>query len=674
VEATSTSVNLVEAQRLLSLFAQGISGRYFHLKPLATLKGEFRPKAPLSDGLTLFLPDAVEEFAKPRQNLGFYKVAVMHQLGFFEFGTWAFRLAEARRRVPELASLEAQSWRAQPGELETFFACFQEQQLVRRLFGILEDHRVDSGLARAYPGLRRDLDRAMAHALQRRGPLPSVEGAGGLLEALVRCTLRARAEELLAADATGLLEAVIEAARRVGEPPADVYTTAEQTLRCLELLRIAGIEESLGTLTLEGIEGAVEAVDFRGTASLDLAQLGLRIEVTQHAIETLGEAGAALSAESLERVAEELAEDAPPDDLRKALERRSDADRDLLRRAFGGVSRAERSFLYDEWDYHQRGYLRGWCRLHEERLKGENGLAFLESVHHRHGALLARVRRQFQHIKPESTERVRKVRDGEEVDLDRAVEARSDIRAGLAPSERVYMRRDRARREVAATFLVDLSASVREPVPEPEGEPQQPPVAEDHDRHLLGVRASMMDRDEQRRRVLDIQKEALALMVQALEALGDEYGIYGFSGETRDNVEFCVVKELGDRLGIQVWNAIAAMRPRRYTRMGTAIRHTIRKLERQDARRKVMLVISDGYPQDIDYGPNRDDRQYGIHDTAQALREAELAHIQTFCVTIDRAGHDYLRQMCPEGRYLVIDEVESLPVELGKVYRLLTRS
>jgi len=174
--------------------------------------------------------------------------------------------------------------------------------------------------------------------------------------------------------------------------------------------------------------------------------------------------------------------------------------------------------------------------------------------------------------------------------------------------------------------------------------------------------------------VIDIQKEALALMVQALEALGDEYGIYGFSGENRENVDFYVAKEFGDRLGLQVWNAIAAMRSHRYTRMGTAIRHTIRKLERQDARRKVMLLISDGYPQDIDYGPDRDDRQYGIHDTAQALREAELARIQTFCVTIDRAGHDYLKKMCPEGRYLIIDEVESLPAELGKVYRLLTRS
>jgi hypothetical protein len=510
----------------------------------------------------------------------------------------------------------------------------------------------------------------MALSLERRGPLPTIQGAGGLLEALVRCTLRGSSEQLRAADTTGHVAAFIEAARRVGEPQADVYTSAEQAIRCLEILRAAGSEETLGIAGLEGLENTVDLVEFRGDAPLDLAQLRLRIVTTENAPETLGEAGTAISPEALER----LAEDGSAEDLMKALRRRSASDRGVLRRVFGGVSRAERSFLYDEWDYRKRIYLRGWCRLHEERLKGESGPAFLESVHHRHAALFARVRQQFQHIKPESTERVRKVSDGEEVDLDRAVEARSDIRAGLAPSERVYMRRDRARREVAAAFLVDLSASVREPVPEPGGEPQDLPVTDVDHRQILGVRPSLVDREERRRRVLDIQKEALALMVQALEALGDEYGIYGFSGESRESVEFFVAKELGDRLGLQVWNAIAAMRSRRYTRMGTAIRHTTRKLERHQARRKVMLLISDGYPQDIDYGPDRDDRQYGIHDTAQALREAELAHVQTFCVTIDRAGHDYLREMCPEQRYLIIDDVESLPVELGKVYRLLTRS
>jgi hypothetical protein len=673
MDAAPPSVNLVEAQRLLSLFAQGISGRYFHLKPLETMKGEFRPGAPVSDGLTLFLPDAVEEFEEPRQNLGFYKVAVMHQLGFFEFETWAFDFAEARRRVAGLAALDAQTWRAQPGELETFFACFQEQRLVRGLFGTLEDYRVDCGLAREYPGLQRDLDRAMALALERRGDLPSIDGAAGLLEALVRCTLQADVERLLAIDTTGLAADVIDAAQRAGAPRADVYTSAEQAVRCLELLRVAGIEPELEPLVLDELESSVDSVEFRGKAPLDLAQLRLQTEDKESSLETPGEVGTALSPEQLEGVTETSADEASASERRDAFQQHTDSDRSMLRRAFGEVSRAERSFLYDEWNYRRRGYLRGWCRLYEERLEGETGTAFLESVQHRHGAVLAHVRQQFQRIKPESTQRVRNVSDGDEIDLERAVEARSDVRAGLAPSERVYMRRDRARREVAAAFLVDLSASVREPVPDPDGEPQQPLVVEEEHRYFWGVYPASGDLGEPRRRVLDIQKEAVALMVQALEALGDEYGIYGFSGDGRESVEFYVAKEFGDRLGLRVWNAIAAMRARRYTRMGTAIRHTIRKLERLDARRKVMLLISDGYPQDTDYGPDPSDRQYGIHDTAQALREAELARIQTFCVTIDRAGHDYLREMCPEGRYLIIDEVESLPTELGKVYRELTR-
>ena len=86
----------------------------------------------------------------------------------------------------------------------------------------------------------------------------------------------------------------------------------------------------------------------------------------------------------------------------------------------------------------------------------------------------------------------------------------------------------------------------------------------------------------------------------------------------------------------------------------------------------MLIIISDGYPEDHDYGPHRNDDEYGIQDTAQALREAERQGVETFCVTIDPAGHDYLRRMCAPDRYLVIDDVSDLPAELSKVYRALT--
>ncbi len=161
-------------------------------------------------------------------------------------------------------------------------------------------------------------------------------------------------------------------------------------------------------------------------------------------------------------------------------------------------------------------------------------------------------------------------------------------------------------------------------------------------------------------------------MSAALEQLGDSYGIYGFSGYGRECVEFFVAKEPDQPFTSNTLSAIAGMKPKRSTRMGPAIRHAVTKLLRSGHALKVLMILSDGFPQDSDYGPERGDHEYGVQDTAKALREAEEKGIETFCVTVDRSGHDYLRRMCPNARYLVIEETEDLPAALGKVYEALT--
>lgn len=178
--------------------------------------------------------------------------------------------------------------------------------------------------------------------------------------------------------------------------------------------------------------------------------------------------------------------------------------------------------------------------------------------------------------------------------------------------------------------------------------------------------------EEPPRRIIDIQRESLLLMCQALETLGDPYAIYGFSGYGRDNVEFYVAKDFKDSFSYRTLGALAGMKPRRSTRMGPAVRHTTRKLVHTASALKVMILISDGFPQDCDYGPERSDHSYGVQDTAQALREAQDAGIETFCITVDKSGHDYLKQMLPEARYMVIEDIESLPEALTKVYERLT--
>jgi nitric oxide reductase activation protein len=226
-----------------------------------------------------------------------------------------------------------------------------------------------------------------------------------------------------------------------------------------------------------------------------------------------------------------------------------------------------------------------------------------------------------------------------------------------------------------------MSASTDDEVPElPEAEASDVPeptpprkfdfsgfVVEDDDQAPAKPK-----KDPKRRRIIDVEKEALVLMAEALETLGDAYAVYGFSGYGRDQVEFFVAKEFTETYDRRSQGRIAAMKPHRSTRMGPAIRHAIRKLERQDARIKTLLMLSDGYPQDFDYGKDRKSKDYGIQDTMMALREAQLKGIQTFCITVDPSGHDYLREMCPDQQYLVIGDITALPDELPKVYRGLT--
>ena len=161
------------------------------------------------------------------------------------------------------------------------------------------------------------------------------------------------------------------------------------------------------------------------------------------------------------------------------------------------------------------------------------------------------------------------------------------------------------------------------------------------------------------------------LIVEALEAIGDAYGIYGFSGYGRENVEYFVIKDLDEPFGDRVRRRIDKIEPIRSTRMGPAIRHTIHKLEQYDAKVKILILVSDGRPQDHGYGRDRTEKEYAVHDTKQALVEAKRAGITPFLITVDKEGHDYLGEMCDDIGYEVVSDIESLPRRLPTLYRAL---
>jgi nitric oxide reductase NorD protein len=286
--------------------------------------------------------------------------------------------------------------------------------------------------------------------------------------------------------------------------------------------------------------------------------------------------------------------------------------------------------LYNEWDFRRQHYRKDWCVLRElEVAAGE--VDFVERTLAKYARQLGSLRRTFEALRGEDRW-LRREPMGDEVDLDALVLAYAEARRGHELSERLFARRHKVERSMAVMFMVDMSGSTRGWVNEAE-------------------------------------REALVLLCEALEQLGDRYAIYGFSGMTRKRCEVYRIKRFEDRYDREVRARIAGISPRDYTRMGVAIRHLTRLLSAVEARTRLLVTLSDGKPDD--YGADYRG-EYGIEDTRRALLEARREGVHPFCITIDREGPEYLPHMYGPVSYTVIDRVERLPLRVSEIYRRLT--
>jgi nitric oxide reductase NorD protein len=219
--------------------------------------------------------------------------------------------------------------------------------------------------------------------------------------------------------------------------------------------------------------------------------------------------------------------------------------------------------------------------------------------------------------------------------MDAYVTAFADRHAGRAVEDRLYQTRHPLRRELAIGLLVDASAST--------------------DSWVAG-----------NRRIIDVEKDALLVVAEALDALGDSYAIDAFSGEGPRDVRVCGIKGFGEPWGREVARRIGAIEPDRYTRLGAAIRHGSTGLVRERCPHRLLLLLSDGKPNDVDIYEGR----YGIEDARQAVAEARLQRIRTFCITVDREAPVYLPRLFG-GSMTVLRRAEELPRVLVEVIRRL---
>ena len=617
-------------------------------------------------------------------------------------------------------------------DMQGFFDLFPERHMALDIFTVVEDSRLDARVMREYRGIGPAYRRLQQESLSERPFIQEMPAQQGLIEFLVRVSLGKRSGLPVASYLVEDAMLMAKLALRVMRLGATVEDAAEASLRIY--LFIAGIpnhfvpnnqwvmvdvpeeddyedpeniEDLLSRLDQpeqeqeqqESEDGQGEQpyqspqdVEYRGEFKPELVQLLEEMKEAQRQANE-GEAPQ-LTREMLEELLAQSAE----------LEQGGDYDMDtsataknLMREVGmklppkeaaqgqgpfihiedeGGPLEAKEphTSVYDEWDFRAGDYRPRWCVVREKTM-AEGDVGFWQTVLEANASMIAEIRRQFEQVRPETFRKIRRLQDGEEYDFDALVEAIVDMRLGLSLPDRVYWRRNKMDRDVAVLFLLDMSASTGEAIDESRGGPDEWDAPGNPVDYMLWLRNRRAGDGPPRRtykRIIDLEKESAILLIQALETLGDKYGIYGFSGYGRENVEYYTIKDINEGLTDRVHKRIDKITPLHATRMGPAIRHSVKKLDEIDAKTKVLFLISDGRPQDRGYSREGVEKEYAVHDTRKALLEGKQKGITPFCLTVDKAGHDYLKTMMGDMGYEVLSDISMLPQRLPELYKRLT--
>ena len=292
---------------------------------------------------------------------------------------------------------------------------------------------------------------------------------------------------------------------------------------------------------------------------------------------------------------------------------------------------------YPEWDYKSKTYRPDWVSLYES-LHPPGDARMIDLLLTKHSALAKQLERILDLLKPQQYVRVRYQEEGSELDLDMAIRSLVDFKSGATPDPRINMSHRHDGRDIAVLLLLDLSASLHQ-VP-------------------AGCEQS----------ILQLSQEAVALLAWAIDRLGDDFAIAGFSSNTRHEVRYQHIKGYSEQWNDQVKGRLAAMEAGYSTRMGAAMRHAGHYLGTRQAEKKLLLILTDGEPSDIDV----DDERLLIEDARKAVQELDRDNIYTYCISLDQRADDYVADIFGK-QYSVIDRVEKLPAKLPELFLSLTR-
>ncbi|MES0446783.1 MAG: VWA domain-containing protein, partial [Desulfobacterales bacterium] len=669
------TVPISQVQHQLTRYIRARTGLPISVRPLSslpnssiTVRGE--RTFVLSDGKYIYLPDEISLFPHKNENTMLYKCLARLEAGHYEFNTFDFDLEKAVERcnqvftspLPSCLKKEDLGENEQKylSDLERFFLSFPVKALASDLFTIFEHGRIRVMLTRQYPGLARQTLPVLRHEAARIIKQDKSNEAVFLLYLWI--ALGIPAEENFG------ISRQIEKHAKMFADLFDNKIKKDQTVEvCAELVArtYPGMEKFLrrtaGDKRLEEFYRPIKTPFGRrlrpdlffstyrnyehmaGNLKVKLEEKGFRVyksDIKKSLIKNNG----VISSDEIKEVIlcsqkhrrsdlpqhQKIAIDLSWLDLSKLLGTEDIAQ--LQIEDFSGpVS------WYREWDCNLQDYLLAHVRVLDKSITNKED-DFYNLTLKRHKGMVKRIRYAFELLKPEGLVRLRQWVEGDEFDYRALLDFAMDKKAGRIPSDRLYIKHIKQTRDVSVLLLVDLSRSTSNTV--------------------YNTRAT----------ILDVEKEAIVLFCEALEVVGDTFAIAGFSGTGRLGVDYFRIKDFDEKMDGDIRQRINGMAPQRSTRMGAAIRHATSQLEKVSSKVRLLIIMGDGFPNDVDYKKN-----YAIEDTRKAIFEAHSKNIYTHAITVNFSGDSKLDDLYGNVHYNVISDVSELPDKLLRIYSGLTR-
>ncbi|MFO8048427.1 MAG: hypothetical protein R6U29_05270 [Desulfosudaceae bacterium] len=681
-----TSVVLPQIRSRLGYYLQARCGRTIPIKPLSALPAALAVEDTAAvtarcDGKTLYLPDEINRFPEADENHRLYKMLAWVETALLEFDTFYFDfdraglMMSAHDQSVGLGQGSAAEGGQSPVDLERFVRLFASPALALDLFTIFEYGRLRTLLREVYPA---GVDRYYPILLEEAGHLYHRAGPPALKEALhavVALGGDISQWSLPDAGADNALRACVDIfqASAAGAPrPEAAALAAWQTWQKVG-------PESFGDI--DAYTPLRPPFDLRVRPELFAVVFAGPLKQADSTREKISQAGArAFKSDILKKLIKRGGV-LYADDIRSLLRAGNEADKEASRQAAGdqtgepgeqpgaagesgkavnpekllasldinggarhvtGENRPGddfhgRIFRHREWDHTAGDYLDGHVLVREREVApGQPG--FYRRVLDQNPGLVKKIRYAFELLKPESVSLLRKWREGEEFDYRELLAFVVDKKAGQTPSERIYVKRLKQERDVAVQLLLDFSRSTSN--------------------NVTGSETAT---------VLDIEKEAAVLFCEALTVVGDPYAISGFSGTGRLGVDYYRLKDFGEKMTDEIAGRVEAIRPRRNTRMGAAIRHALDGFDQVPAKTRLLILITDGFPNDVDYK-----RRYALEDTRRALLEARTRDVHVHSITVNISGDSALDELYGRVGHSVISDVRELPGKLLRIYGRLT--